>query len=144
MKQESKKSGRPPKVDVTSFRCSVNFNATEEAALLTMYEQSCVSSLSAFIKMQIFGKTFKVHHIDDGTRIFIDKLSSFNAKYRTIGIEYNTIVKLLKEHFTEKKALSALYQLEQTTIDLVKLNRQIVAVANDFDGYWRKQDNRKV
>ncbi len=56
MKQESKKSGRLAKVDATTFRCSVNFNATEEAALLRMREQSGVASLSTFIKMQLFGK----------------------------------------------------------------------------------------
>ncbi len=140
MKQESKKSGRPPKVDATTFRCSVNFNATEEAALLTMHEQSGVASLSAFIKMQLFGKTFKVHHIDDNTRIFIDKLSSLNAQYRTIGVEYDSVVKLLRQHFTEKKAMQALYKLEQATISLVKVNRQIVSLANDFDAYWREKD----
>lgn len=140
MKQK-KKTGRPPKIDTMTFRCSVNFNADEEAALMTMHEQSGVSSFSAFIKMQLFGKTFKVHHIDDNIRIFIDKLSSFNSKYRTIGIEYRAIVKILKEHFTEKKALASLYKLEYLTIDLVKLNRQIVALANDFNGYWRKEDS---
>lgn len=140
MKQESKKSGRPPKVDATTFRCSVNFNATEEAALLTMHEQSGVESLSAFIKMQLFSKTFKVHHIDYNTRIFIDKLSVLNAQYRTIGVEYDFVVKLLRQHFTEKKAMQALYKLEHAIISLVKVNRQIVSLANDFDAYWREKD----
>jgi len=140
MKQESKKSGRPPKVDAITFRCSVNFNAAEEAALLTMHEQSGVASLSAFIKMQLFSKTFKVHHIDDNTRIFIDKLSALNAQYRTIGVEYDFVVKLLRQHFTEKKAMQALYKLEHAIISLVKVNRQIVSLANDFDAYWREKD----
>lgn len=144
MKQKNKRSGRPHKVDATTFRCSVNLNASEEAALMTMREQSGVASLSAFIKMQLFGKTFKVHHIDDNSRIFVDKLSSLNARYRSIGIEYDTIVKLLKQHFTEKKALASLYKLEQITIDLVKLNRQIVALANDFDYYWRKGEGMRM
>lgn len=140
MKQESKKSGRLAKVDATTFRCSVNFNATEEAALLRMREQSGVASLSTFIKMQLFGKTFKEHHIDDNTRIFIDKLSFLNAQYRTIGVEYDSVVKLLRQHFTEKKAMQALYNLEQAIISLVKVNRQIVSLANDFDAYWREKD----
>ena len=140
MKQEIKKSGRPPKTDATTFRCSVNFNATEEAALMAMHEQSGVASLSSFIKMQLFGKTFKIHHIDDNTRIFIDKLSSLNTHYRTIGVEYNSVVKQLRQHFTEKKAMQALYKLEQAIISLVKVNRQIVSLANDFDAYWRERE----
>ena len=93
----------------TTFRCTVNFTATEETTLMAMHEQSGVASLSSFIKMQLFGKTFKIHHIDDNTRIFIDKLSSLNAHYRTIGVEYNSVVKQLRQHFTEKKAMQALY-----------------------------------
>lgn len=104
-----------------------------------MHGQSGIQSLSAFIKMQLFGKTFKVHYIDDNTRIFIDKLSSFQAHYRTISIEYSNLIHLLRQNFTEKKAMSALYKLEKITIDLVKLNRQIVSLSQAFDELWRKQ-----
>lgn len=142
MKQSYKRSGRPPKIDVTTFRCSVNFNASEEAVVKNMHEQSGVESLSAFIKMKLFDKPFKVHHIDDNTRKFIDKLSSLNARYRTIGIVYNMIVKTLKENFTEKKAMQAIYKLEQQTIELVKLSRQIVALANRFDNEWIRVDEK--
>lgn len=138
MKQNSKKSGRPPKAESTTFRCSVNFTAVEEAKLMNMHGQSGIQSLSAFIKMQLFGKTFKVHYIDDNTRIFINKLSSLNAHYRTISSEYSNLIHLLRQNFTEKKAMSALYKLEKITIDLVKLNRQIVSLTSDFDTRWRE------
>ncbi|WP_150980706.1 plasmid mobilization protein [Heminiphilus faecis] len=82
MKQNFKKAGRHPKIDPTAFRCSVNFTAKEHSLLQTMHEKSGIDSLSAFIKMQVFGKTFKVHYMDDATRIFIDKLSALNARYR--------------------------------------------------------------
>lgn len=139
MKQNAKKSGRPPKAEPTTFRCSVNFTAAEEAKLMNMHGQSGIQSLSAFIKMQLFDKTFKVHHIDDNTRIFIDKLSSLQAHYRTISIEYSNLIHLLRLNFTEKKAMSALYKLEIITIDLVKLNREIVSLSQTFDVLWRKQ-----
>lgn len=106
---------------------------------MNMHGQSGIQSLSAFIKMQLFGKTFKVHYIDDNPRIFIDKLSSFQAHYRTISIEYSNLIHLLRQNFTEKKAMSALYKLEKITIDLVKLNRQIVSLSQAFDELWRKQ-----
>lgn len=100
MKQNFKKAGRHPKINPTVFRCSVNFNASEHIALQAMHEKSGVDSLSAFIKMQLFGKPFKVFSIDTNTRI-----------------------------------------LEQVTIDLVKTNREIVAIANRFDAYWRRDSN---
>ena len=40
----------------------------------------------------------------------------------------------------QKKAMHALYKLEQAIIALVKENRQIVSLANDFDSYWREKD----
>lgn len=74
--------------------------------------------------------------IDENTRIFIDQLSAFNSHYRTIGVEYDTVAKTLRENFTEKKAMVALYKLEKITIELVKLNREIVKLANEMDQKW--------
>lgn len=137
MKQENYRGGRHKKADPsTAFRCSVNFTASEQAKLLAMQEKSGVESLSAFIKMQVFGKTFRVHYIDDNSRIFISNLSDFNNQYRRIVNNYDLLVQTLKENFTEKKDLKCLYSLEQETIKLVRLNREIVALAKDFDEQW--------
>lgn len=136
MKQNAKKSGRPPKAEPTTFRCSVNFTAVDEAKLPITHGQSGIQSLSAFIKMQLFGKTFKVHYIDDNMRIFIDKFSSLQAHYRTISIEYSNLILLIRQNITDKKAMSALYKLEKITIDLIKLNREIVSLPQTFDELW--------
>lgn len=129
-------AGRKPKIDPTAYRCTVNFNAQEHAILTAMHEQSGVESMAAFIKMQFFGKPFKVFTVDENTRKFIDRLSALNAQYRTIGISYDTLVKTLRENFTEKKALTALFKLEKLTIELTMVNRQIVNLANEFDKVW--------
>ena len=93
-------------------------------------------SKGAFIRNFIFQKPFKVYTIDENTRVFIDKLSSFNSLFRTLGVSYDTVVKTLRENFTEKKAMSALYKLEKLTIELVKVNSEIVALAQKFDEQW--------
>ncbi|WP_289868406.1 MobA protein [Muribaculum intestinale] len=136
MKQNPRNAGRHPKIDTTAFRCSVNFTASEHALFQTLHEKSGVSSLSSFIKMQLFGKPFKVFTVDENTRIFIDRLSGLNARYRNICADYDLVVKTLRENFNEKKAMKALYQLERHTIELVKLNREIVALAREFDERW--------
>ena len=81
--------------------------------------------------MRVFGTPFKVFVVDENTRIFIDKMSSLNAHYRML-------LKTLRENFTEKKALSVLAKLERQTIELVKTNREIVALAKQFDEQWHK------
>ena len=104
-----------------------------------MQGQSGIESLSAFIKMQIFGKPFKVHVVDDNSRIFIDRLSNMNNHYREIRISYNLLLTTLRENFNEKKAMEALYKIENLTIELVKLNREIVDLAKDFDERWLRK-----
>lgn len=136
MSNNYRNAGRKPKLNPTVFRCTVNFNAQEHARLLAMHEQSGVESMAAFIKMQFFGKPFKVFVIDENTRKFIDRLSALNSQYRTLGVSYDTLVKTLRENFTEKKAMTALYRLEQYTKELARINRQIVDLANKFDEQW--------
>lgn len=87
----------------------------------------------------LLGKSFKVFVVDENTRIFIDKLSALNAHYRTISINYDLLLKTLRENFTEKKAMNALTKLEQHTIELVKTNREIVALAKEFDARWSQK-----
>jgi len=139
MKQNFNQGGRPPKINPAAYRYVVRFDAAENGVFLTLFEKSGATNKAAFIKSVILGKPFKVFVVDENTRVFIDKLSSFNAQYRTIGIEYNTVVKTLREDFNEKKAMKALYKLEQLTIELVKLNREIVALAKDFDERWSQK-----
>lgn len=139
MKQNFNQGGRPPKINPAAYRYVVRFDAAENGVFLTLFEKSGATNKAAFIKNVILGKPFKVFVVDENTRVFIDKLSSFNAQYRTIGIEYNTVVKTLREDFNEKKAMKALYKLEQLTIELVKLNREIVALAKDFDERWSQK-----
>ena len=136
MSNNYRNAGRKPKLDPTVFRCTVNFNAQEHARLIAMHERSGVESMAAFIKMQFFGKPFKVFVIDENTRKFIDRLSAVNSQYRTLGVSYDTLVKTLRENFTEKKAMTALYRLEQYTKELARINRQIVDLANKFDEQW--------
>lgn len=136
MKQNFNSGGRPPKLNPASYRYVVRFDAAENSVFLSLYEKSGATNKAAFIKNVLLNKPFKVFMVDENTRIFIDQLSAFNSHYRTIGVEYDTVVKTLRENFTEKKAMTALYKLEKITIELVKLNREIVALANKFDERW--------
>lgn len=135
----SNKGGRPPKIEATAYRCSVNFSAREHAALQAMFEKSGAYSMSSFIKNFLFQKPFKVFTVDENTRIFIDKLAGFNSLYRTIGVSYDILVKTLRENFTEKKALAALSSLEKKTIQLVSVSQDIVDLAKKFDERWSQK-----
>lgn len=136
MKQNYNQGGRPHKINPSVHRYVVRFDAEENTVFLSLFDKSGAVNKAAFIKSVLLGKPFKVFVVDENTRIFIDKLSSLNSHYRTLVVDYDTLVRTLRENFTEKKAMSALYRLEQVTIELVKTNREIVALAKEFDARW--------
>ena len=63
---------------------------------------------------------------------YYTKLSDFHAQFRAVGTNYNQVVKELRLHFSEKKAMALLYKLEQHTVELVKLSRQIVELSREL------------
>ena len=130
------KGGRSPKNDPASFRYSVNFTAVEHARFLTMFEQSGVQSKARFIAARVFGDEFRVVKIDRSAMEYVTKLTSFYAQFRSVGVNYNQVVKELHSNFSEKKALALLYKLEKTTIDLVEIGKKILELSEDFKEQW--------
>ena len=79
------KGGRPPKDDPAFRRLTVNLTGQQHAAFLSMYEQSGLASLSAFIAARIFGDEFRVVKTDATALEFVTKLTAFYGQIRVIG-----------------------------------------------------------
>ncbi len=93
MAQNFNRGGRPPKINPAVFRYVVRLDARENEVFLSMFEKTGALNKAAFIKSILFNTPFKVFYMDENTREFIDKLSSLNSLYRTVGIEYGIVVK---------------------------------------------------
>ena len=126
------KGGRPPKNDPAKHRLTVNLTDTQHAGFLAMFEQSGVQSLSAFICARIFGDEFRVVKTDASAVEFTAKLTALHSQFRSVGVNYNQIVKELHAHFSPKKALALLYKLESETRELVAVGAKIAALADEF------------
>lgn len=87
-----------------------------------MYEESQMYAKAVFLKAHFFGQKFKVQKVDKAMLEYHTELSDFHAQFRAIGTNYNQVVKELRCHFSEKKAMALLYRLEKCTIDLGKLS----------------------
>lgn len=144
MKQKLNQGGRPPKLNPRTFRYVVRFDAMENDVFLKQFEKSNATAKSTFIKNVLLGKPFKVYVIDENTRSFIDLLSNMNNRYRSICIEYDQLVKTLKESLNEKKVKAVLGKLEGLTVEVIKLNREIVALAKRFDEQWSQKSTSAV
>ena len=67
---------------------------------------------------------------------FYEKLSSFHAQFRGVAVNYNQVVKELRSHFSEKKAMALLYRLEVLTREMMQQGQQIVTMAREARERW--------
>ena len=106
MKEKRNKTGRNPKLDPAVFRYTVRFNEEEHNRFLAMFEKSGVYAKSVFIKAHFFGQPFRVLKVDRTLVDYYTRLSDFHAQFRAVGTNYNQVVKELRLHFSEKKAMA--------------------------------------
>ncbi len=130
------KGGRKPKLNPVVANYTVRFNAGDNARFLSLFEQSGMKTKAHFIASRVFGEEFKVIHIDKSRQDYYAKLSALYSQFRAIGVNYNQVVKILNAHFTEKKALAALYKLEQLTLKLIINNRKVMELSQKYEEEW--------
>lgn len=61
------------------------------------------------------------------------KLTNLQSQYRAIGVNYNQAVKAINTQLSERKALSFLYKLEQQTLELIRTNKEIIRISEEFE-----------
>ena len=137
--KKTKKTGRDPKPDTMTHCVMVRFDNSEWNRFLTMYEKSGVYAKAVFLKEHFFGRTFKVLTVDRALVDYYTKLSDFHAQFRAIGTNYNQVVKELRCHYSEKKAMALLFKLEKQTVELVKLSHRIVELSRELEKKWSQK-----
>ena len=60
------------------------------------------------------------------------RLTTFFDQFRIVGHNYNQLIKLLHSNFGEKKALALLYKLENATIELAGIGREVMQLCEQF------------
>jgi hypothetical protein len=138
-RQQSGKTGRRPKKDQAKIRYTISFNEQENARFLALLDQSGMKIKAHFITSCIFEKTIRTIQIDKGTVDFYMRLTSFHSQFRSVGVNYNQIVKLLYRHFSEKKAAAFLYKLEKQTAEMAVLCQKIIQITNEFEAKYLKK-----
>ncbi|MFH6961699.1 conjugal transfer protein MobA [Flavobacterium plurextorum] len=138
-KKQLKKTGRPLKKDPANIRYTISFNEQEHIRFLALFDKSDMQVKAHFITSCIFDKTIKTIKIDKGTVDFYMRLTSFHSQFRSIGVNYNQIVKLLYKNFSEKKAGAFLYKLEKHTAEMAVLCQKIIQLSEEFDANYLKK-----
>ncbi|MGH2667465.1 conjugal transfer protein MobA [Flavobacterium sp.] len=135
-----RKSGRNPKKDPAVFRYSISLNTEENARFLSLFEQSQMNVMAHFITACIFQKTIKTIKVDKVTMDYYMRLTTLYGQFRSVGVNYNQIVKLLYRNFSEKKASAYLYKLEKQTAEMAKLCQQIILLTGEFEVKYLKNN----
>ena len=138
-RKQLKKGGRPLKNDPAKIRYTISFNEEEHARFIDSFEKSGMQVKAHFITSCIFDKTIKSVKIDKGTIDCYMRLTSFHSQFRSIGVNYNQVVKLLYKNFSEKKAAAYLYKLEKHTAEMTALFKEIVQITEEFDVKYLKK-----
>ena len=133
------RGGRKAKADPSIHRHVFRLTDGENARLLSLFEASGMPNKSKFIISLLFGKEMRSVRMDKGTLDFYMRLTSFHSQFRSIGVNYNQIVKLLYRNFSEKKAGAYLYKLERQTAELAVLCREVIKICEEFDAKHLKK-----
>ena len=128
-----KQGGRKLKKDTAIHRYCIRLNDEENARFTTLFLQSGMKEKTGFIKHLLFGTVLKTVKIDKAAMDYCIRLTTFYAQFQAIGNNYNQTVKAIKTNFSEKRALSLLYQLEKTTVELIVLSKKIIALTAEFE-----------
>jgi len=139
MNKKKNKGGRKPKLNPAQNRYMFRLTDEENAKFLSLFDKSGMDNKAKFIVSLLFGKEMKTVKIDKGTVDFYMRLTSFHSQYRSMGVNYNQIVKLLYRHFSERKAAAFLYKLEKQTTEMVVLFKKVVEITEEFDRNYLKK-----
>lgn len=137
---EVNKGGRRPKKDPAVYRYTINMTAEENARFLTLFEQSGMTAMAHFITACVFQKTIKTVKIDKNTVDFCMRLTSLYSQFRSVGINYNQVVKIMHRNFSEKKAAAYLHKLEKQTAEMALLCKKVIDIAREFEVKYLKKE----
>ena len=119
------KGGRNFKKNPSIHRYVFRLTDEENAKFLSLFEASGADNKAHFVTSILFEKPIKTVKIDMAAMDYYMRLTTLYGQFRSVGVNYNQIVKLLYRNFSEKKAAAYLFKLEKQTAELAKLCREI-------------------
>lgn len=138
------KGGRKPKISPATHRYTVNFTAEENAQFLSQFERSGMKVYAQYISACIFQRQVKIVTVDKSAIDFHQELTRLFAQFRSIGINYNQVVKILYRNFSEKKAGAYLFKLEKQTAEFARICKEVIAMTEDFKSRYLENQHENT
>lgn len=138
--QHRKKGGRKPKLNPSTHRHVFRLNDEENAKLLSLYEASGMHNKAKFIISLLLEREIKVVKIDMQAMEYHTQLTKLYSIFRSVGVNYNQVVKILYRNFSEKKAAAYLFRLEKQTIEMAALCNKIIELTKLFESRYLNKE----
>ena len=139
MAENFNKGGRPHVANACTHNVMVRFDDLEWDSFIGMMEKANQDVKATFIKQLVFSRPFRVLKTDRSLAVFCAKLSEFFAQFRTVGVNYDLVVKELKSGFSENKAMTMLYKLEKATLEMTSVMCEVKILAEKFEAQWSQK-----
>ncbi|MBT2559804.1 hypothetical protein J7E50_17930 [Pedobacter sp. ISL-68] len=140
IQHKQKKGGRNPKKNPAIFRYSISLNAEENKHFLSLFKQSGMKVMAHFITACLFQKTIKTVKIDSSAHDYHIRLTNFYGQFRSVGVNYNQVIKIMYRNFSEKKASAYLFKLEKQTLEMAKLIQEVIQLTQEFETKHLKKE----
>ena len=137
------KGGRNFKKNPSIHRYVFRLTDEENAKFLSLFEASGADNKAHFVTSILFEKPIKTVKIDMAAMDYYMRLTTLYGQFRSVGVNYNQIVKLLYRNFSEKKAAAYLFKLEKQTAELAKLCREITQLTEEFETKYLIKNEKK-
>ncbi len=121
----SRLRGKKTALDPAIYRYTIRFTGEEYNRFLQLFEQSGMKRKSNFIRKRIFLEPFKVITIDKAAVDYYNKLTETVALFRSLGVNYNQVVKMMHTRYSDKVAWTILEKLNLITSELMEVGNEI-------------------
>lgn len=137
------KGGRNFKKNPSIHRYVFRLTDEENAKFLSLFEASGADNKAHFVTSILFEKPIKTVKVDMAAMDYYMRLTTLYGQFRSVGVNYNQIVKLLYRNFSEKKGAAYLFKLEKQTAELAKLCRDIIQLTEEFETNYLFKKEKK-
>lgn len=136
IKKWKRNTGRKPVADPANRKITIRMNEQEYIRFEGLMDIAETDDKTHYIKSCIFNKKISVMKINKAEMDYVKRLTAFYGQFRVFGGNYNQVVVALKSNFSERKAMQLLYKLEQETIKLAQLSKQIIELTKVAEKRW--------
>lgn len=128
-----KKGGRKVKSNPRKHRHVFRLTESENEKLFVLFQSSGMKNKAGFIVSMLLDRQVKTVNVNVAALQYHATLTNFFTQFRRVGVNYNQIVKLCNQHFSEERAKQFIPKLEEHTKELSKLCFCIVKLTKEFE-----------